>query len=96
MVLGATSLVAVVVALTGLLVGIGIREELIDNADEVAEVRAEQLAELASQGLLPARIAEAGRVRGRCPGRPRAPGDQLHVEGGRPGLLRPAAGTRGL
>ena len=47
------------VALTGLLVGIGIREELIDNADEVAEVRAEQLAELASQGLLPARIAEA-------------------------------------
>jgi signal transduction histidine kinase len=59
MVLGATSLVAVVVALTGLLVGIGIREELIDNADEVAAVRAEQLAELASQGLLPARIAEA-------------------------------------
>jgi signal transduction histidine kinase len=59
MVVVATSLVAVVVALTGVLVGIAIREELVDNADEVALARAEQLSELAARGALPARIARA-------------------------------------
>jgi signal transduction histidine kinase len=64
MVLVATSLVAVVVAVTGLLVGMAIREELVDQSDEVAQVRAEQLAELARAGALPARIAEAEHFEG--------------------------------
>lgn len=59
MVLVVTSLVAVVVALTGLLVGVAIRQELVDNADEVAEARAAQLAELARDGVLPERLTRA-------------------------------------
>jgi signal transduction histidine kinase len=59
MVVVGTSVVAVVVALTGMLVGIAIREELVDNADEVALTRAQQLSDLASRGLLPEQIARA-------------------------------------
>ncbi len=59
MVLVATSLVAVVVALTGLLVGVAIRTELVHNADDVAEVRAEQFADMARAGVLPAHLKKA-------------------------------------
>ena len=59
MVWTATLAVALAVALTGVFIGLAIRAELVSNADEVGEVRAEQVADLASRGILPRHIDRA-------------------------------------
>ena len=59
MVWSATLAVALAAALTAVLIGLAIRAELVSNADEVGEVRAEQVADLASRGILPKQIDRA-------------------------------------
>lgn len=59
MVLIATTAVAVVVALAGVLIVLAVRSELISAADEVGEVRAEQVAQLAAAGDLPHKLVHA-------------------------------------
>jgi signal transduction histidine kinase len=46
-------------AITSVFIGLAIRAEMIDNADEVGEVRAEQVADLAQRGILPREITRA-------------------------------------
>lgn len=59
MVLIAAGAVAVMVAVGGALIVLAVRAELIEAADEVGEARAEQIADLASTGSLPARLVVA-------------------------------------
>lgn len=59
MVWTATVAVALAAAVLGVLIGLAIRAEMIDNADEVGEARAEQVADLASRGILPEQIDRA-------------------------------------
>jgi signal transduction histidine kinase len=59
MVLIAAGAVAVMVAVGGALIVLAVRAELIEAADDVGEARAEQIADLASTGRLPARLVAA-------------------------------------
>jgi hypothetical protein len=59
MVWTATLAVATAAAVLAVLIGLAIRSEMIDNADEVGEARAEQVADLASRGILPRQIDRA-------------------------------------
>lgn len=59
MVLIATTAVAVVVALAGVFIVLAVRSELVSAADEVGEVRAEQVAQLAAAGDLPQKLVHA-------------------------------------
>ena len=59
MVLSATVAVATAAAVTAVLIGAAIRAEMIRNADDVGDVRAEQVADLAARGILPKVIDRA-------------------------------------
>ena len=59
MVLSGAVAVVSAAAVTSVFIGLAIRSEMIDNADEVGEVRAEQVADLAQRGILPREIDRA-------------------------------------
>ena len=59
MVWTATLAVATAAAVLAVLIGLAIRSEMVSNADEVGEARAEQVADLASRGILPRQIDRA-------------------------------------
>ena len=59
MVLSGAIAVVSAAAVTSVFIGLAIRSEMIDNADEVGEVRAEQVADLAQRGILPREIDRA-------------------------------------
>jgi len=59
MVLSGAVAVVSAAAVTSVFIGLAIRAEMIDNADEVGEVRAEQVADLAQRGILPREIDRA-------------------------------------
>jgi signal transduction histidine kinase len=59
MVLSGAVAVVSAAAVTSVFFGLAVRAEMIDNADEVGEVRAEQVADLAQRGILPREIARA-------------------------------------
>jgi len=59
MVLSGAVAVMSAAALTSVFIGLSIRGEMIDNADEVGEMRAEQVADLAQRGILPREIDRA-------------------------------------
>jgi len=59
MVLSGAVAVVSAAAVTSVFIGLAIRAEMIDNADEVGEVRAEQVADLAQRGILPRQIDRA-------------------------------------
>ena len=56
MVLSGAVAVVSAAAVTSVFFGLAVRAEMIDNADEVGEVRAEQVADLAQRGILPRKI----------------------------------------
>ncbi len=62
MVWAATLAVATAAAVLAVLIGLAIRSEMIANADEVGEARAEQVADLASRGILPRQIDRADDI----------------------------------
>ncbi len=62
LVLIAAVVLVMVVSLGGALIVLAVREELIDSTDEVAEARAEQVAELAELGVLPEDLVGAEDV----------------------------------
>jgi len=59
MVLSGAVAVVSAAAVTSVFIGLAIRSEMIDNADEVGEMRAEQVADLAQRGILPREIDRA-------------------------------------
>lgn len=62
MVLAAAMAVGVVAVVAGLLVLTSVHRELIDSADQVGEVQADQIAELARQGTLPPKLVTSNDV----------------------------------
>jgi signal transduction histidine kinase len=59
MVLSGALAVVSAAAVTSVFIGLAIRAEMIDNVDEVGEMRAQQVADLAQRGILPREIDRA-------------------------------------